>query len=259
MRYIDTRCRLALTNQTAKVEQDPRVLRRTWKPSTNLEYRFRVSCAVPINQLIAHNQCCGFDQISFNSIRQSRRLWISTSLVVAIDGPCRNNGLTDPAPKAAYGVWFGANSTHNSSGILPSDFRHTINTAELYAARVAIDTLDDMFLYQELEGIEHVIIQTESELLALSMSKYIWEWIAAGGTNSRNSTVYSWKALEGLHREICRFEQRGINIRFWRERGLLNTYPKRLANKALDAAEEEAALENQSTSYRPPHWVLYCM
>ncbi|KAL2642464.1 hypothetical protein R1flu_010051 [Riccia fluitans] len=100
--------------------------------------------------------------------RKPRTLTDRGQAVVAIDGACRGNGTVDA--RAAYGVYFGPDSSLNAYGLLPWDERQTSQNAEIYAARIALDCIEDL----EVEG---VTIITDSSYLVKGMTEHIHEWL----------------------------------------------------------------------------------
>ena len=156
---------------------------------------------------------------------------------MAIDGACRRNKRDDPDSTAAYGIWFGNNCPRNSYGLLPSRDLQTSIRAELHAAVVALDNIDIMYKDGELGGIKHVILKTDSDWLARSMSEWVWIWEEKRGLNSAGKVTAHWEDIKKLHKLIQVFEiERAVAVRFWRVDREWNKAADLLANRPLDEA-----------------------
>ncbi|KAF2231524.1 hypothetical protein EV356DRAFT_471771 [Viridothelium virens] len=64
------------------------------------------------------------------------------SMVVRIDGACRNNG--SPSAKASYGIWFGPESKHNVCGLIDSSIPQTSSRAETEALSKALEIIREI-------------------------------------------------------------------------------------------------------------------
>ena len=206
---------------------------RLWEPSRTLTYGFRVR-PLPPNKLLRWNRNRAFTQIGFYSLVQQRILRIFNSIVVAVDGASRGNNRSDPNSRAAFGIWFGNNSAFNTFRRLDPNEPQTNNRAELQAARQALGIIELMYIRGELDGIQHVIIKTDSIWLANSMSDWVWTWLQNGGRNSRGEIAAHWEDIANFHSCITAFEGRGIAVRFWWVERKWNAQADALANRALD-------------------------
>lgn len=94
---------------------------------------------IPINELMTYNSDKNITQLMF----QARALPSPTpnqhTMVVHIDGACRNNGK--PNARAAYGVYFGPGSPHNTQGLLAASLPQTSTRAEIEALGQALDVI----------------------------------------------------------------------------------------------------------------------
>ena len=166
--------------------------------------------------------------VNYNYRTQLSRISGST-VVIAVDGACRGNGT--PNANAGYGVFFGPSSRFNRSGCLPDDGRQTSQRAEIYAAQVALNTLRNRV---KLGRRQRVVIITDSDYLAKSMSDYVYKWVNNDWLNAKGQTVINAESLEKLHATIVKLEGQGMRVRFWRVPRAYNQEADELANDALD-------------------------
>jgi ribonuclease HI len=134
------------------------------------------------------------------------------SIVVAIGGSCKENGL--PGARAAYGVFF-SHSAHdlNKSGEVPTPSPQTSNYSELYATMQALEIVHQLIIAGE--DLTHVIIKTNSEYLALGLSEHIWKWALNGFRNWKGLPVLNGRAFKYLHEKVVLLEKEyGIHVSF---------------------------------------------
>ncbi|KAI9869317.1 MAG: hypothetical protein M1813_000106 [Trichoglossum hirsutum] len=154
---------------------------------------------------------------------------IGSSIVVAVDGACRGNGTANP--NAGYAVFFGPGSAFNEADRLPDTARHTSQRAEIYAAQAAIDVLRTRV---QLARHQRIVVVTDSDYLAKSMSEHVYKWVSNGWLNAKGQSVVNGPALGRLHSTICELEAQGKRVRFWRVPRDCNRDADELVNRALD-------------------------
>ena len=155
------------------------------------------------------------------------------SVVIAVDGAARGNNSANPASRAAYGVFFGRNCKWNSYGTVDQTKPQTNSRAELQAVREALLTVLRRRQLGELTGWREIIVQTDSEYVAKSLSEYIWSWQLIGWRTIRGDPVKHLELIKEIHNMICHLEERGA-VRFWRISREFNTAADALANRALN-------------------------
>ena len=90
------------------------------------------------SQLLKYNQEKQFFQLQGSTVAaRDVPLLDASSVVVHIDGACRNNGRRNA--RAAYGVYFGPDSRYNASGLLDPFLPQTSIRAEIEALAKAVE------------------------------------------------------------------------------------------------------------------------
>ncbi|KAF7509222.1 hypothetical protein GJ744_008282 [Endocarpon pusillum] len=163
-----------------------------------------------------------------------RQLWVEKkSIVVSIDGASRGNHNRDITSRAAYGVYFGVSSPHNSYGRLANHLPQTSSRAEIEGVIQAIEAIAKIDLTGQ--RTTKVVIKTDSEYLHKSMTEWISNWITTGGLRSNGEEVQHWNYLLALHKRIIEVEHaKRIRVLFWRVPREFNRGADDLANRALD-------------------------
>ncbi len=153
--------------------------------------------------------------------------------MVSVDGASRGNHSRDIVSRAAYGVYFGTSSPHNSYGCLGSHLPQTSSRAEIEGAIQAIEAIAKLDLTGQ--RTTKVVIRTDSDYLHKSMTEWIWNWIRTGGFKSNGERVQHWDYLLALHERIIEVEAaKRIRVQFWWVPREFNSGADTLANLALD-------------------------
>ncbi|KAK1489433.1 hypothetical protein CCUS01_03481 [Colletotrichum cuscutae] len=117
---------------------------------------------VPKSDLVIYNPSTHLLGMQMYSWATKRPVPERGSMVVYIDGACRNNGLSDA--QASWGVYFGPGSRYNACGLLARDLPQTSSRAEIEALVQA------MRIICEITGrdysLNRITIATDSEYLA---------------------------------------------------------------------------------------------
>ncbi|EME77467.1 uncharacterized protein MYCFIDRAFT_212709 [Pseudocercospora fijiensis CIRAD86] len=204
-------------------------IRRLFVPSDDPGRRL-----IPRQDLVVYNTEKRISQLQFQAMAQSERSRDESSLVVHIDGACRNNGK--PNARAAYGVYFGPDSPFNCAGLVPSTIPQTSTRAEIEALAHALEAVQRIcntdFKLCEIK------IATDSSFVVDAMARWVEGWIANGGIGARGKRVAHYERLKELHEKLDYMEYSddgGICVEFWHVSRDMNSEADALANAALDA------------------------
>lgn len=188
---------------------------------------------VPEAQLITYSAEKQVSQLQMLHPRTQAIEVDKLSLVVSIDGACRDNGT--PTARASWGVFFGPGSRFNSSGRLSPSCPQTSSRAEIEALSWAIDAIrgithGDMTL-QEIK------IRSDSEYLCQAMSMWVGGWIEDDGLRPNGQPVAHFEKLKEIHEaldEMTYGDGGGLQFQFWHVPRGENREADALANSALD-------------------------
>ncbi|KAI2487700.1 hypothetical protein Ptr902_01833 [Pyrenophora tritici-repentis] len=72
---------------------------------------------IPLHQLVVYNSQKKISQLRMKVMARPDSFPDKQSMVVFIDGACRNNG--SPTARASYGVYLGPESPYNRYGLVP--------------------------------------------------------------------------------------------------------------------------------------------
>ena len=178
------------------------------------------------------------------------------SIIIAVDGACRNHGTTNA--RAAYAAYFHhKNTTYNSSSLLSGPVQ-TNQRAELSAGLLAlqlashIKDLNDPSrpherLTDEDDGpeaiLKYVVIKSDSEYLVNGMTSWIRNWKLNGFRNSKKKPVVNTDLFKALEEEIIALNDRGVVVQFWHVMREQNKMADYLANCLLDGITAKEATE----------------
>lgn len=188
---------------------------------------------VPEAQLITYSAEKQVSQLQILHPRTQAIEFDKMSLVVSIDGACRDNGT--PTARASWGVFFGPGSRFNSSGRLSPSCPQTSSRAEIEALSQAIDAIrgithGDMTL-QEIK------IRSDSEYLCQAMSMWVGGWVEDDGLRPNGQPVAHFEKLKEIHEAIDEMtygDGGGLQFQFWHVPRGENHEADALANSALD-------------------------
>lgn len=206
-------------------------IRRLYVPSED-----RCSSSIPISELVFYNDSKKISQLRMKVMSKPDPVPDETSLVVFIDGACRDNG--HPNARASYGVYFGPASPYNTCGLLYESLPQTSTRAEIEAfhrALAIVRKITDADL--KLSSIK---IATDSSFLVKAMSQWMEQWIEDDGVGSNGNQVAHFQILKQLHETLDYMEYSdeagGREVQFWHVPREMNREADALANKALDEA-----------------------
>lgn len=153
------------------------------------------------------------------------------TLVINIDGACRNNGT--PRARASYGVYVGSGSQFNASGRLSRDLPQTSTRAEIEALWRALHVAQD--ITRRERSITRVRIACDSEYLVDAMVFRIWDWITNRGYTNSGRPVAHFGRLVDIHEKLDELKNdHGVKVKLWRLPREFNRDADALANRALD-------------------------
>ncbi|KAI1370588.1 ribonuclease H-like protein [Hypoxylon crocopeplum] len=188
---------------------------------------------VPESQLIVYNPAKKVSQLQMKHPRTGAIEPDRLTVVVSIDGACRGNGT--PSARAAWGVYFGAQSPHDASGVLALTLPQTSTRAEIEALsqvlRIIRENLSSDHSMQEYR------IRTDSDFLVRAMSEWIEGWIAKDRRNSQGRQVTHYSALKEIHERLADMtygDDGGMDFKFWYVPRENNQEADALANQALN-------------------------
>ncbi|KAH6718147.1 ribonuclease H-like domain-containing protein [Leptodontidium sp. MPI-SDFR-AT-0119] len=155
------------------------------------------------------------------------------SLVIAVGGTCRGNGQENA--RSAIGVYFSMNSRHNRGRVLPANVK-TNQAAELYAGLEALRMADSvrMMMDEQMEGLEQVVIKSDSVYLVKGMTEWALKWERDGWKTAKGQPVVNEELFKQLLDQYKALADSGVEVLFWHVRRDFNTEADRLANDALD-------------------------
>jgi ribonuclease HI len=189
---------------------------------------------IPLSQLVFYNTDKKISQLRMKVRSKPDPLPDETSIVVFIDGACRDNG--HPTARASYGVYFGPNSPHNTCGLLHQSLPQTSIRAEIEAfskALAIVREITDVDL-----KLSHIKFATDSIFLVDAMSRWMERWIEGDGVGSNGRQVAHFQVLKQLHETLDYMEYSdeagGREAQFWHVSRDMNQEADALANMALD-------------------------
>lgn len=159
-----------------------------------------------------------------------------TSILVKTDGAYPENGSA--SAKASYGVYFGRDSPYNRCALLPMTERQTNNVTELYSLKMALRLFFQAICRSHIpppEGINELIIATDSVYVVDSLCKWVWCWEENGWRNSNGEDVLNSRLISTIHDQIRSAElEHDIDVKFWRVTRESIVEARRLARVALE-------------------------
>jgi ribonuclease HI len=151
-------------------------------------------CGIPADQLIVYEPDREFQHIRYMIPSTGESFPLRLSIVVSIDGACRGNGT--PSARAAWGVYFGPQSSHNSCEVLDLSLTQTSTRAEIEALSKALDIICNLVSSNLCLQYYTYYIRTDSAYLVNTFSRWIQTWIKKRGKN--------WKRKRPAHFDILR-------------------------------------------------------
>jgi ribonuclease HI len=204
---------------------------RQWAPHMETYYS-HIARTKPA-KLLKYNKEKQFNQLQgSNMARRNEPRLSKPTLVVHIDGACRNSGKENA--RAAFGVYFGPNSKYNLSGLLDPSLPQTSDRAEIEA------------LTQALRAIKQIADNdySVSEVKIANDSRYLTDGICFRVNAQKNDETISseeypvanYDLLEDIRGTLDAMQygdDGGIECQMWLVTSHMNVDADRLANRAF--------------------------
>ena len=156
------------------------------------------------------------------------------SIIIAIDGACRNNGREEA--RSSIGVYFSPHSRHNISGRLHGSAL-TNQKAELEACLAALEKALEIRVREELpwevKVLEQVVIKSDSAYVVRGMTGWVFKWRENGYKNYKGATVTNAKLFRKIDHQVEKLNDHGVEILFWLVPRSENMDADHLANLAF--------------------------
>ncbi|KUI72376.1 Ribonuclease H1 [Cytospora mali] len=188
---------------------------------------------VPKPQLITYTAAKQVRQLQLMHPRTGAIELDKMTVVVSIDGACRDNGK--PTARASWGVYFGPGSRYNASGRLSPGLPQTSSRAEIEALSKAVDTIRE--LSNQDMTLQEIKIRCDSEYLCQAMSMWMEGWMENDGLRSNGQAVAHFDKLLEIQNKIDDMtygDEGGLHFQFWNVPREENREADALANSALD-------------------------
>ncbi|KAL7626125.1 hypothetical protein AAE478_002895 [Parahypoxylon ruwenzoriense] len=212
------------TNPNEIVDAYGNPIERLFDPSLSpMHYR------VPTSQLMVYDSSKQVLQLRYANPQTGQLAVDEKTVVVHIDGACRDNGL--PGARASWGVYFGPGSFFNACGRLGLQLPHTNSRGEIEALFQALNIIEKQVLKDTT--LQEIHIVSDSEYLVKTMSMWIGRWIQNGGLKADGREPAHFLELMILHDRLN--QMKAVNFKFWHVTRDRNTDADALANQALDA------------------------
>jgi len=87
-----------------------------------------------------------------------------------------------------------------------------------------------------------VVLKTDKNYVALSMSKHVWNWVRTGFVNKRRGEAENAGMLEDLHSIMLDLEKKGVKVQFWIVGE--DTYARSLTEEIQERRRREKELDS---------------
>lgn len=181
------------------------------------------------------------------------------SVVIAVDGACRNNGRADA--EASAGIFFHRDNHQWNEAIVLSDEFRTNQQAELFAGLKALQIAGRLRelnpsrsgrnVYRRkgpMRRLRRVVIKSDSSYLVNAMTDWINKWKQNGFRNCRGLPVTNAGLFRQIDEEIETLNGMDVEVQFWHVLRGQNEMADCLANAALDGVEAPEALRRFSST-----------
>ncbi|KAL6849277.1 hypothetical protein ACO1O0_008813 [Amphichorda felina] len=168
------------------------------------------------------------------------------TVVVKIDGTCNNS--IPPLPRAAWGVYFGPQSSINMNGIVDLHLMQSKRRAMIEALWRAL-----LIIYYQVSrdySLVQIFIVSDSEYLVNAMTRWIEGWIANNGRTNDGQRVPYFPLIMQCHwliEAITSDHGPHRDVKFWFVTPEKNMEAQFLAHQALQA------LYTHNNRYFYPH------
>ncbi|KAI4924709.1 hypothetical protein J4E85_007826 [Alternaria conjuncta] len=208
-------------------------IRRLYNPSEDPR-----TSSIPLSELLFYDRDRRrVSHLRMNVMSEPDPIVDETSVVVFIDGACRNNG--QPTARASWAVSFGWESRYNTGGLLDKSLPQTSTRAEIEALIQALDVIryvTDIHFTRR----SRVIIATDSSFLVKAMTQWMERWIENDGVGTNGEPVAHFQVLKKIHDLLNEMERsdeaRSREIWLWHVPREMNRDADGIANRVLDEA-----------------------
>ena len=87
-----------------------------------------------------------------------------------------------------------------------------------------------------------MVLKTDKNYVALSMSKHVWNWVRTGFVNKRRGEAENAGMLEDLHSIMLDLEKKGVKVQFWIVGE--DTYARSLTEEIQERRRREKELDS---------------
>ncbi|KAK2624203.1 hypothetical protein QTJ16_006153 [Diplocarpon rosae] len=153
------------------------------------------------------------------------------SIIVAVHGTFSNRGRL--GPRAGYGVFVsGLAEDLNQNGLVPYLSPQTKESAELFAAKKALEIVQDLIMAGE--DFTHVIIKSSWGYMVNGLCVHIWKWAQNGFLNSDGQPMMNGRIFQYLHERVVLLEEKyGTRVSFCQVDKIYNEPATALALEAV--------------------------
>ncbi|KAL2066613.1 hypothetical protein VTL71DRAFT_2684 [Oculimacula yallundae] len=134
-------------------------------------------------------------------------------------------GEPDTRTRASYGIYFGAGSVHNMSGVVtavgsiagsvPTKETAILKGCTVLLNHILSDNVSTLSTPSAAQPLANVVILTSSPYLTRCLSSYIQVWEKNGYVDSRGMFVENATELRDLESVVQRCEDVGLRVCFW--------------------------------------------
>lgn len=130
------------------------------------------------------------------------------NLLVYCDGACKGNG--SDAATAAIGIYWGPDHCFNTSEVLPPDFIHTNQVAELFAVLKTLEMSLEIWQNPLVQN-KGLVIASDSEYVCRGLTRWIPAWKRKQYKGVRNAVLF-----QKLDMNMDILWKRGIPVKLWK-------------------------------------------
>ena len=175
------------------------------------------------------------------------------AIIVAADGPCRNNGR--PYAEAGAGVFFHRDNWRWNKAVVLEDAYNTSQRAELFACSLALRQVLKLrrgnpvgrhrlrVCPGQSRRLRRAVIKADSLYLIEGMTDWIYKWRNNGYENCRGLLVTNADMFKHIDNAINQLNDMDVEVQFWHVPREENREADCLANAGLDGKEPQDALD----------------
>jgi ribonuclease HI len=170
-----------------------------------------------------------FSHVYFTTIQHpNTKILDERTVVVWIDGACKNNGTQAGTARAGVGVYFGPQSPHNISKRIEGV--QTSQRAEINAALCALQVVERELL--DNLNVSRVVLVCDSQYVVDAMTKWVFTWQENGWEDAHGRPIINSRDFKKLDSLIVELAEEGIDVSFWQVSRMDNAEADSLAKRA---------------------------